>query len=419
MSRGLRGRKNVKKRLCRFCGNELRITFADLGMTPLSNSYISEEELDNNEVFFPLHAFVCNKCYLVQVIDVQTPEQIFGKYAYFSSYSDSWLYHSRKFAALAIEKFNLNRKSHVVEIASNDGYLLQYFRDAGIPVLGIDPASNVALEAEKRGIPTIVDFFGAGLAGELAEKGKAADLIIGNNVLAHVPDINDFVSGMKTLIRPHGTITMEFPHLLKLMAGNQFDTIYHEHFSYISLTAAINIFLAHNLRIYDVEEIPTHGGSLRIYACHSNDGRKSGKNLKKVLDDELTAGLTNMETYERFSRKVKEVKFSILKLLIELKQKNKKIAGYGAPAKGNTLLNYCGIRSDFIEYTVDRNPYKQGKYLPGTYIPVFSPDKLKETKPDYIFILPWNLKDEIIEQISFTRDWGGKFIIPIPEIEVL
>lgn len=409
----------MKKRLCRFCGNELRITFADLGMTPLSNSYITGEELDKKETFYPLHAFVCDKCCLVQVMDVQTPEQIFGEYAYFSSYSDSWLDHCRKFAAFAIEKFNLGKNSHVVEIASNDGYLLQYFRDAGIQVLGIDPASNVALEAEKRGIPTIVDFFGASLADDLVKKGKSADLIIGNNVLAHVPDINDFVSGMKTLLRPYGTITMEFPHLLKLMSGNQFDTIYHEHFSYISLTAAINIFSAHNLRIYDVEEIPTHGGSLRIYACRSDDCRKPGKNLEKVLGDELLAGLTEMEAYERFSEKVIETKFSILKLLIELKQKNKRIAGYGAPAKGNTLLNYCGIRSDFIEYTVDRNPYKKGKYLPGTHIPVFSPDKLKETKPDYVFILPWNLKDEIIEQTSFIRDWGGKFIIPVPEIEVL
>ncbi len=405
---------------CRFCGKKLTVTFTDLGITPLSNSFISLKNLYRSEVFYPLHAMVCEECLLVQVIDVQTPKEIFSEYAYFSSYSDSWLNHAKEYAQMIISKLMLGRDSNVIEIASNDGYLLQYFNEYDILVLGIEPAANVAACAAKKGVPTIVDFFGVGLANKLAKGGQFADLIIGNNVLAHVPDINDFVEGMRRILAPGGTITLEFPHLLKLIEGNQFDTIYHEHFSYISLLAAIKIFKAHDLCIYDVEEIPTHGGSLRIYVGHFSDTyKKVSSAVDKVLSDEINRGLNSINVYKLFAENVKRIKYSILELLISLKQDGKVIVGYGAPAKGNTLLNYCGIRTDFISFTVDRNPYKQGKYLPGTHIPILDPDKIKETKPEYVFVMPWNIKDEIIQQLEFIREWGGKFIIPIPEIEVI
>jgi len=405
---------------CRFCGNQLATTFVDLGMSPLSNSYVKEEDLNKGEVFYPLHALVCEKCFLVQLNYVQMPQDIFGDYAYFSSYSESWLKHAQELAFNAVRRFNLNSDSKIIEVASNDGYLLQYFRELNFNVLGIEPSANVAACAIEKGISTIVDFFGTRLAHRLITEKQEADLIIGNNVLAHVPDINDFIEGMKMILKPGGTIIMEFPHLLRLIEGNQFDTIYHEHFSYISLLAADKIFKAHDLCIYDVEELTTHGGSLRIYAKHADNSLlKTSAAVKKVLDDEIDFKLDQVGTYAMFSEKVRRVKYNILDLLIKIKNSNKEIAGYGAPAKGNTLLNYCGIRSDFISYTVDRNPYKQGKYLPGTHIPVFSPEKIKDTKPDYILILPWNIKDEVISQLAYIRDWGGKFIIPVPEIEVI
>lgn len=407
-------------RVCRFCGEPLTITFADLGMSPLSNAYVSKEKLFQKEIFYPLHAFVCANCFLVQVNDVELPEKIFSDYAYFSSYSDTWLKHSQEYASMAISRFCLTNNSAVIELASNDGYLLQYFKEVGIPVLGIEPAGNVALEAKRKGIPTIVNFFGQKLAQELVSQGEKADLVIGNNVLAHVPDINDFVAGMKILLKQQGIITLEFPHLMRLMEGNQFDTIYHEHFSYISLTTALRILDEHGLTIFDVDEIPTHGGSLRIYACHKDDTSKSvGKNVTKLLADENRVGLAKLNRYRKFEEQVKETKRKILELLIRIKYENKSIVGYGAPAKGNTLLNYCGIRRDFIDYTVDRNPYKQGKYLPGSHIPIYDPEKIMETKPDYVFILPWNLTQEIMDQMGCIRDWGGKFIIPIPEVKVV
>ncbi len=405
---------------CRFCGEQLTKTFVDLGMSPLCESYVSEAHLNMMEPYYPLHVYVCGSCFLVQLDEFVSPEEIFTEYAYFSSYSNDWLKHAENYVAMAIDRFGLNQRSQVVEVASNDGYLLQYFVTWGIPVLGIEPAQNVAEAAIQKGVPTVMEFFGEKTAKRFRAEGKSADLLLGNNVLAQVPDINDFVKGMKNLLKPQGVITMEFPHLVRLMEENQFDTIYHEHFSYFSFITVEKIFAAHGLTLFDVEELPTHGGSLRIYARHSDDSaREITPRVKELKDREEAAGITRLETYTDFEEKVKETKRKLLDFLIAVKRQGKRIAGYGAPGKGNTLLNYCGIRTDFLDYTVDRNPYKQGKYLPGTHIPIYGPERISGTKPDYLLILPWNFKDEIMTQMSFIRDWGGKFVVPIPEVKVL
>lgn len=403
---------------CRFCGTELRTVFLDLGISPLANSYVKSES--QMEHMYPLRTYVCEHCFLVQVEDFESPEHIFSEYAYFSSYSDSWLNHCRNYVETMVDRFNYTQDQQVVEIASNDGYLLQYFKEKGISVLGIEPAANVAKAAIEKGIDTTVDFFGTTLARALKEKGESADLLLGNNVLAHVPDLNDFVEGMKILLKPQGTITMEFPHLLQLIEHNQFDTIYHEHYSYLSLTTVCQLFKSHNLSIYDVEQLETHGGSLRIFACHSdNDDLQVSQTVHTLLEKETLFGMSNIEMYKGFHNDAVQLKRQIMSFLIDMKEKGHTIAGYGAPAKGNTLINYCGIDRDYLDYTVDRSPYKQGTFLPGSRIPVYSPEQLKETKPDYIFILPWNLKEEIMEQTSFIREWGGKWIVPVPEVTVI
>lgn len=404
---------------CRFCNTSLKTSFVDLGVSPLANSYLKSEELHRMEPFFPLHAYVCESCFLVQLPQVQSPEELFSDYAYFSSYSESWLEHVKSYSEMMVKRFGFDAKSQVIEIASNDGYLLQYFKEKGIPALGVEPAKNVAKVALERGIPTITKFFGAQTAMELVSEGKLADLLIGNNVLAHVPDINDFVKGMKILLKHTGIITVEVPHLMRLIENNEFDTIYHEHFSFFSLLAVTKIFNSHGLKIFDVEELSTHGGSLRIFACHSDNKLKTvSERVKDITTREQVAGLNSLEHYLSFKEKVKEIKRNTLYFLIEAKRQGKSIAGYGAPAKGNTLLNYCGIGTDFIEFTVDRSPYKQGHYLPGSRIPICHPDKIKESKPEYVFILPWNLKEEISDQMSFIREWGGKFVVAIPNIKV-
>ncbi|MDR4498049.1 MAG: class I SAM-dependent methyltransferase [Candidatus Scalindua sp.] len=408
------------KNKCRFCGNLLKYTFVDLGVSPLSNSYLKAEQLHSMEPFYPLHVYVCEMCYLVQLPELQSPENIFEEYAYFSSYSESWLNHAKVYSELMIERFVLDSKSQVIEIASNDGYLLQYFKQKGIPVLGIEPAKNVAKAAQKAEIPTIVKFFGVQTAKELVNDGIHADLLLGNNVLAHVPDLNDFVAGLKYLLKPQGIITMEFPHLPHIIDENQFDTIYHEHFSYFSFITVGKVFSKHGLTIFDVDELSTHGGSLRIYAKHNDDTSKPvQKKVSELINRENTAGFANIEHYLTFTEKVKETKRNILTFLVRTKGIGKTIVGYGAPAKGNTLLNFCGIRTDFIDYTVDRSPHKQGLFLPGTRIPIYNPDKIKETKPDYLLILPWNIKDEILKQMAHIREWGGKFVVLIPEVKVL
>lgn len=404
---------------CRFCGTPLRFTFVDLGMSPLCESYLGPEQLNQMEPFYPLHVFVCEKCFLVQLEEYVSPEDIFTEYAYFSSYADSWLQHVSNYTDLITDRFGLTKNSFVVEVASNDGYLLQYFVKKGIPVLGIEPAKNVAKVAVEKGVPTLTEFFGVELAQQLRDDGKCADLIAGNNVLAQVPDINDFVGGLKILLKPDGVITIEFPHLLRLMEENQFDTIYHEHFSYFSFISAEKIFDAHGLTVFDVEEIPTHGGSLRIYVRHTeNEGLGISDRTQEMHNREVQAGFMTMEHYSAFGEQVKETKRKLLDFLIHAKREGKTIVGYGAPGKGNTLLNYCGIREDFMDYTVDRNPYKQGKYLPGTHIPIHAPEKMDETQPDYIFILPWNFKDEIMQQMAHARAWGAQFIVPIPEVRI-
>ena len=404
---------------CRFCQTPLKHSFADLGMSPLANSYLKPEELHQAEAFYPMHVYVCQTCYLVQLPEFESPEHIFGDYAYFSSYSETWLKHAKTYVEQMIERFGFDSGSQIVEIASNDGYLLQYFKEKGVPILGVEPAKNVAKIAQEAGIPTIVKFFGVQTAKELAAQGKHADLLVGNNVLAHVPDLNDFVRGMKILLKPQGLITMEFHYLRQLLTKNQFDTIYHEHFSYFSCIAVEKVFADHGLTIFDVEELPTHGGSLRIYARHTEDETKPiTSRVKELRDRELQEGFNKLETYTSFAQRVQETKRTLLEFLIQAKREGKSIVGYGAPAKGNTLLNYCGIRSDFMDYTVDRSPHKQGHFLPGTHIPIYHPDKIKETKPDYVVILPWNLKDEIMEQMKHIREWGGQFVVLIPEVEV-
>jgi SAM-dependent methyltransferase len=378
---------------------------------------VSEDKLNEMEPFYPLHVFVCEQCWLVQLHEYVSPAEIFTEYAYFSSYADSWVQHAKRYTEMIIERLGLTAKSFVVELASNDGYLLQHFVAKGIPVLGVEPAANVAEAARKKNVPTLVKFFGRSTASELvAERGKA-DLVLGNNVLAQVPDINDFVGGIKLLLASHGTVTIEFPHLMKLMQENQFDTIYHEHFFYFSLMSVERVFAAHGLTLFDVEELPTHGGSLRIYGCHAEDKTQPvTERYRELINREKAAGFDRLDTYELFGEKVQETKRKLLEFLIEAKRKGKTIAGYGAPGKGNTLLNYCGVRGDFIDFTVDRNTYKQGKYLPGTHIPIFAPEKLREAKPDYVLILPWNFKDEIMDQVSYIREWGGQFVVPIPEV---
>ena len=404
---------------CRFCGSSLEHTFVDLGMSPLCESYLSADQLNQMEPFYPLHVYVCEHCFLVQLQEYVSAEHIFSEYAYFSSYSESWLQHAKAYTDMIVDRFKLGPQSQVVELASNDGYLLQYFVKRGIPALGIEPAANVAQAAIEKEIPTIVRFFGERAAQEISSERGKADLIIGNNVLAQVPDLNDFVAGMKILLKPDGVITIEFPHLMRLIADNQFDTIYHEHFSYFSFAACETIFAAHGLTLFDVEELSTHGGSLRIYARHTEDANNPVtarvRNLKAAED---AAGVSCLETYFSFANKVEETKRKLLEFLIKAKRQGKSIVGYGAPGKGNTLLNYCGIRTDFIDYTVDRNPYKHGKYTPGTHIPIFHPEKIRETKPDYVVIFPWNLKNEIVRQLAYIRDWGGKFVVPIPEVMV-
>jgi hypothetical protein len=404
---------------CRFCEKPLQQTVVDLGMSPLCESYLSASQINQMEPFYPLHVRVCGRCFLVQLEEYVSPENIFTDYAYFSSYSDTWLAHAKAYAEQMTDRFHLNPNSLVVEVASNDGYLLQYFVAKQIPVLGIEPAANVASVAVEMGVPTLVKFFGTATARELVAQGKQADLLLGNNVLAQVPNLNDFVAGMKILLSASGVLTIEFPHLMRLMEENQFDTIYHEHFCYFSFLTAEKIFAAHALTIFDVEELSTHGGSLRIYARHIEDTAKVvSERVHELRAREESAGFARLERYHSFAEQVRETKRKLLEFLIEAKRAGKRIAGYGAPGKGNTLLNYCGIRTDFLDYTVDRSPHKQGKFLPGTHVPIYSPDRIRETRPDYLLILPWNLKDEIMKQNAFIREWGGQFVVPIPAAKV-
>ena len=404
---------------CRACGAALTHVFADLGASPLANSFLSAEDLERMEPFYPLKAYVCAACLLVQLPAYQSAESIFREYAYFSSYSDSWLEHCRRFAEAAVARFGLGPHSLVVEVASNDGYLLQFFRRSGVRVLGIEPARNIARVAEERGIPTEVEFLGKETARALAHGGRRADLLVANNVLAHVPELNDFIAGLATLLAPGGVLTLEFPHLQHLVAQSQFDTIYHEHFSYFSLLSAAAALRRHGLEVFDVDEIPTHGGSLRVYAAHAAAARPRSAAPGRVLEAEKAAGLGSLAGYASFDERMRAAKHELLAFLIRERQKGRTVVGYGAPAKGNTLLNYCGIRTDFIEYTVDRSPHKQGRYLPGSRIPIHPPERIRETRPDYVLILPWNLREEIVAQMAHIREWGGRFVVPIPRPEVL
>ncbi len=406
---------------CRFCSTPLEHTFADLGMSPLANSYLSAEDLARPESFYPLHAYVCSRCFLVQLPELESPEAIFSDYAYFSSFSDSWLDHARRFAEAACRRFELGEQSLVMEIASNDGYLLQNFHQRDVPVLGIEPAANVAEAARERGIATRNEFFGTELARRLVAEERRPDLLVGWNVLAHTPHLTDFVAGLEIVLAPGGVVVLEFPHVLNLIEQNQFDTIYHEHFSYFSFSTVAEILAAHGLTVFDVEEVPTHGGSLRVFAerkASDANQRPVGDCVGELLQREEDRGLRTLEPYLAFGERVKATKRRLLEFLLAAKADGKTIAGYGAPAKGNTLLNYCGLRTDFLEYTVDRSPHKQGCFLPGTRIPIYAPDHIRETRPDYVLILPWNLRDEIAEQMRDVRDWGGAFLVPIPDVEV-
>ncbi len=410
----------MSRAACRFCGELLTHSFADLGMSPLSNSYLTREQLRGMEPYYPLHALVCGSCLLVHLEAYGSPEQIFSDYAYFSSYSDTWLEHVRRFAFDAAQQLSLGASSQVIEIASNDGYLLRYFREQNISVLGVEPARNVARVAEEHGVPTRVEFFGTALALRMVAEGISADLLIANNVLAHVPALNDFVAGMKIVLKPRGVITIEHPHLLRLIEGNEFDTIYHEHFSYFSFGTVERVLARHGLSVFDVEELSTHGGSLRLHVAHEHDPtRQPSPRVEAMRACEREARLDRLSTYSDFAGRVTAAKRALLALLIGLKQDGKKIAAYGAPAKGNTLLNFCGIGRDFIEYTVDRNPHKQGRFLTGTHIEIHAPERISETRPDYLMILPWNLAGEIMNQMAFIREWDGRFIVPIPSPEVL
>jgi 2-polyprenyl-3-methyl-5-hydroxy-6-metoxy-1,4-benzoquinol methylase len=406
---------------CRFCDTPLEHTFVDLGMSPISNAFVSAKNLNNAEKFYPLHAYVCQNCLLVQLEEFESPAEIFNSdYAYFSSYSQGWLNHAKKYTDLMVERFGFNETSQVIEIASNDGYLLQYFKEKNIPALGIEPAANVAEVAEEKGIPSLVKFFSVETASELAEQGKQADLLLGNNVLAHVPNLNDFVAGMQVILKPQGIITMEFPHVLRLIESNQFDTIYHEHFSYLSFLTVEKVFASHGITLFDVEELPTHGGSLRIYGKHQAClEHPTSSRVELLKSTEIAAGIDKISNYLNFSDKVQLTKRKLLSFLIEVKNAGKLVVGYGAPAKGNTLLNYSGVKTDLLEYTVDLSSHKQGLFLPGTHIPVYHPDRIRETKPDYVLILPWNIKEEVMTQMADIREWGGKFVVPIPQLEVL
>lgn len=404
-------------KLCRFCRAELRQTFVDLGMSPLCETYPSAGDLNRGESYYPLHVYVCEKCLLVQLEEYESPESIFSDYAYFSSYSDSWLKHADNYCRLMTKRFGLGGNSLVVEVASNDGYLLQYFVQRSVRVLGIEPAANVAKVALEKGVPTLVRFFGTGFAQELAAEGHCADLVLGNNVLAQVPDLNDFVEGLKILLKPEGVLTLEFPHVLQLMEHNEFDTIYHEHFSYFSMLTTVRIMEAHGMKVFDVEELSTHGGSLRAYACRASaETHQIEPRVAELIAAEEKAGLASLKGYENFAQQVKQTKLALMDFLVQAARQGRTVAGYGAPGKSATLLHYCGIGRDLIEYTVDRSPYKQGRFLPGTHIPIFHPDRLRETKPDYVVILPWNLKDEIMGQLQFIREWGGRFVVPIPKV---
>jgi len=406
-------------RACRFCGSALRLTFVDLGMSPLCETYPAAADFRNGEIYYPLHVYTCEECFLVQLEEYEKVENIFTDYPYFSSYSDSWRKHCEDYCHKMSERFGIHGNSLVVEVASNDGYLLQYFVRQQLPVLGIEPAANVAKVAVEKGVPTLVRFFGTQVAKEVVSERGGADLVVGNNVLAQVPDLNDFVEGLRILLKPGGILTLEFPHLLRLIERNEFDTIYHEHYSYFSMLTTERILGAHGLKVFDVEELPTHGGSLRVYASRiENTTREIQPRVARLIEEEKEAGLSSPEGYERFAEQVKETKFAFVEFLLSAARDGKKVAGYGAPGKSATLLHYCGIGKDLIAYTVDRSPHKQGRFLPGSHIPIFHPDRIRETKPDYVVILPWNLKDEIMEQLQFIREWGGRFVIPIPKVMV-
>ncbi len=406
-------------KVCRFCRANLKRTFVDLGMSPLCETYPSAADLNQGEVYYPLHVYVCDQCFLVQLEEYEQPQNIFSDYPYFSSFSDSWLRHAENYCNKMMTELGLSGQSFVVEVASNDGYLLQYFVRRYVPVLGIEPAANVAKVAVEKGVPTLVKFFGTQLAKELAAEGRRADLVVGNNVLAQVPDLNDFVAGLHILLKPQGVLTLEFPHLLRLIERNEFDTIYHEHFSYFSMLTTARILEAHGLKVIDVEELSTHGGSLRVYACRADDVTHDiQRSVEDLIAQEKKAGLGSTSGYESFAQQVKETKLALLEFLIRAARAGKSVAGYGAPGKSATLLHYCGIGKDLVQFTVDRSPYKQGRFLPGSRIPIFHPDRIREAKPDYVIILPWNLRDEIMGQMEFIRDWGGRFVLPIPELRI-
>ncbi len=405
---------------CRFCGQLLSRTVVDLGMSPLCESFVAAEDLDRREVFYPLNVRICEHCFLVQLPEYVAPEEIFTEYAYFSSYSDSFVQHARDYVEMAVERFALGPSSLVVEIASNDGYLLQHFVGRRVPVLGIEPAENVAAAARERDVPTQVAFFGVELARELVAERGAADLVIGNNVLSQAPHLNDFVGGIRILLAADGTATIEFPHLMRLLEANLFDTIYHEHFTYFSLRTAERVFAAHGLTVFDLEEVETHGGSLRLYIRHEQDeSRPVSEAVERFRQREESAGLESFQPYAEFRGRIEEAKRALLQFLIEARRGGKSVACYGAPGKANTLLNYCGIRTDLVDYVVDRNPYKHGRYTPGTHIPIHPPERIAETKPDYVWILPWNLKDEIVEQLAYVREWGGRLLVAVPELTLL
>ena len=404
---------------CRFCHAQLRDTFVDLGMSPLCESYLPADALEAMEPFYPLHVRVCRECLLVQLPAYVAPDEIFREYAYFSAYSDSWVEHARRYTEMAIDRFGLGAHSFVVELASNDGYLLQHFVAKGVPVLGVEPALNVARAAVARGVPTVTEFFGVELAKRLLAERGPADLILGNNVLAQVPDLNDFVGGMAILLARSGTVTIEYPHVARLIDEVQFDTIYHEHFSYFSLVTTIRIAAAHGLKVIDVDELPTHGGSLRVYFVHADDPRQPSYDVARVLADEAKAGLDRIGGYLGFDERVREVKRTLLSFLIAERHAGRSVVAYGAPGKGNTLLNYCGIRTDLLDYAVDRNPYKHGRFTPGTHIPIFPPDRIRQTRPETILILPWNLRDEIVRVLEYTADWGARLVVPIPTTRIV
>ena len=407
-------------RPCRFCSAPLTVTFADLGMSPPSNAYLKPDQLNAMERFYPLHAYVCSRCKLVQLEEFESPSEIFTEYAYFSSFSDSWLKHAERYVGQMTDRFGLGPQSQVVEIASNDGYLLQYFKRRGIPVLGVEPAANVARAAlDQRGVPSRVEFFGRGTATRMVADGVRADLLLGNNVLAHVPDVNDFVGGLPVLLKPDGVVTMEFPHLLRLVEHNQFDTIYHEHFSYLSFLTVEQVFARAGLRLFDVDQLPTHGGSIRVYACHAASPRPTDPRVEQMRQLERRHGLDGMDVYAAFEARVRATKRDVLEFLIRAKRDGKSVAAYGAAAKGMTLLNYCGVRADMVDYIVDKNPYKQGRFAPGVHVPIHGPERLAQTRPDYVLILPWNLRDEVVDQMRSVRDWGGRFVVAIPKVEVL